>query len=298
MRVAILAVWAVLVGSIIAEELLVTPEYTDYLKKHVSWEVADYDENIFKGWTVDEFRHILNGSSHDSSIPTSDLSTPTPRAHLPTVISWKGAQCVHEPHDQGRCSSCWAFTTASVVADKCCLGKTDFGWLSPQELVSCDNKKNSGCTLGTVEAAMQYVKTHGLVKEQCYPYKAQEENCPTACKDGSDWKSAHVCKPSKIVDCGTLPNMKTCLQTGPIAAYMVVYRDFLSYKGGVYCWDHKGSQLGGQNIRCLGYDEKPIPNFQCANSWGVSWGEQGFFRISLVDSCGLAPLHAWTAEGF
>ncbi len=59
-----------------------------------------------------------------------------------------------------------------------------------------------------------------------------------------------------------------------------VYEDFMSYKGGVY--HHvTGKQLGGHAVKIVGWGE----NFWIvANSWGTSWGEQGFFNIQFGDS--------------
>eukprot|EP00831_Metopus_contortus_P014492 TRINITY_DN15996_c0_g1_i3.p3 TRINITY_DN15996_c0_g1~~TRINITY_DN15996_c0_g1_i3.p3 ORF type:complete len:116 (-),score=28.32 TRINITY_DN15996_c0_g1_i3:106-453(-) len=45
-----------LLGYSLCTELLVTREYTDYLKKHAPYEVVDYEDNIFKGWTVEDAR--------------------------------------------------------------------------------------------------------------------------------------------------------------------------------------------------------------------------------------------------
>ena len=295
MKVIILAI---LILAISADRLLITPEYTEYLKNHVSWTVADYEENVFKGWTEAEFMNMLGDKDIQYIPPLS--KTPKVGANLPSEVNWRGANCVHEIHNQGNCGSCWAFATASVVSDKCCMGKKDFGWLSPQELVSCDTDENSGCNGGLAALALQYVKSNGLVQEECYPYVGQDEACPSACKSGSDWAAAHVCKPGNLIDCGTLPSMKACLQKGPITARMLVYRDFTSYKEGVYCWDKKSSFLGGHAIRCLGYSEDPKPHLLCANSWGPTWGDKGCFKISTVDGCGirLTAHDAWTAEDY
>ncbi len=273
---------AILIVSIAARPL-VTSEYTDYLRKHVSWEVVDYEDNLFKGWTVDEFKSIL-GDADGEYIPES---VPAETVPLPSSVSWMGAACTHAIHNQGHCGSCWAFATTSVVSDRCCMQSKDFGWLAPQELLSCDTKENEGCAGGLVSDALKYVKANGLVPEACYPYVAEEKACPSKCKDGSSWTDAHVCKCQTLIDCGGLTSMKSCLQAGPIAARMFVYRDFVSYKSGVYCWDGSSEQMGRHAIRCVGYSDTPSPNLNCANSWGLNWGEKGFFRIGTGEDCGL-----------
>ena len=283
-----------LLVAAIAAEMLVTPEYVTYLKKTVSWEVTDYEDNVFKGWTVEEFKTML-GDVESDFVPEGRLAVPT--ASTPAAINWEGADCIHEIRNQGSCGSCWAFATASVASDKCCLENKDFGWLSPQELMSCD-KANSGCNGGLAATAFQYVNKNGLVPEACYPYAAVDKACPTACKDGSSWADAHVCKCKAVVDCGTLPLMKECFKNGPIAARMKVYRDFINYKSGVYCWDGKSAFAGGHAVRCLGYNDSPKPHLRCTNSWGLTWGDNGLFNIGATEECGLrvTPHDAWTVD--
>ncbi len=290
MKALILAILIVAISA----EMVVTPEYTEYLKKTVDWEVADYEENIFKGWSVEDVQGFLGEKDQDYVPEGMQAFTPTT---LPSSINWEGANCIHEIRNQGNCGSCWAFATASVASDKCCLGVQDYGWLSTQELVSCD-KKDSGCNGGLAAYGFEYVRDNGLVLDSCYPYIARAETCPTKCKTGADWKAAHVCKCQTIVDCGTETGMKSCLQEGPIAVRLVVYRDFMSYKSGVYCWNGSGSSMGGHAIRCVGYSDSPKPNLKCANSWGISWGVQGYFQISTGERCGLRmnASQAWSVK--
>jgi len=230
-----------------AEEMLITQESTDYLKQHVTWEVADYEDNVFRGWTVDEFKDILN-QMEPEEIEHEPLD-PFVSLLEPKDVDWtvKRADCIHEILNQGNCGSCWAFSASGVASDRCCLGKGDQGWLSPQELVSCD-KRNQGCGGGWEYWGLDYVHENGLVPLTCYPYVARNEPCPTKCKDGKDWKSAHVCKCKARVDCQGPDAMAKCIQTGPVTAGMYVYNDFMHYKSGIYHWNKQGSRLGGHAI--------------------------------------------------
>ena len=113
---------AVLVLAISCQKMLITPEYTEYLKKHVDWEVADYEDNIFRGWTEEEAKALLGDDDAPLNVE-GELVADTP---VPSAINWKGAGCIHAIHDQGDCGSCWAFATASVVSDRCCIQKQDY----------------------------------------------------------------------------------------------------------------------------------------------------------------------------
>jgi len=65
-----------------------------------------------------------------------------------------------------------------------------------------------------------------------------------------------------------------------------VYEDFMNYAGGVY--HHVSGKLeGGHAVKILGWGhDQGMDYWLCANSWGTSWGEKGFFRIKQGD-CGI-----------
>ena len=126
---------------------------------------------------------------------------------------------------------------------------------------------------------MSWVATNGLVHEACFPYEAKDLPCPNTCHDGKAWASSHVCKCTNIVKCNGAAALKKCLVSGPIAAGMVVHRDFHYYKTGVYHWDKKSEITGYHAVRMVGYGTDPEPNWKIANSFGQAWGMKGFFLI-------------------
>ena len=157
-------------------ELVVTREYVAYLKKHVDWEVQDYEDNIFRGWTIEEVQSMLGLNDFDTEL--DDIPQVQEVHSLPTSVNWAGGICDHSVKNQGSCGACWAFATAGAMSDRCCLLSSDKGWLSPQELVSCD-KRNYGCYGGSITTPLEYVKQNGLVQEDCYPYTGQNSDCPS-----------------------------------------------------------------------------------------------------------------------
>lgn len=80
--------------------------------------------------------------------------------------------------------------------------------------------------------------------------------------------------------------------TGPIAVSFEVYSDFEGYSGGVYSHqfaksaglqDFNPFELTNHVVSIVGWgetqDNPAIPYWIVKNSWGTSWGENGFFRI-------------------
>jgi cathepsin B len=66
---------------------------------------------------------------------------------------------------------------------------------------------------------------------------------------------------------------------GPVQAAFNVYQDFFNYKSGVY--KHvSGGLAGGHAIKIVGWGQSGSePYWIVANSWGTSWGIDGFFWI-------------------
>ncbi|MDR3715201.1 MAG: C1 family peptidase [Puia sp.] len=171
-----------------------------------------------------------------------------------------------------------AFSAVGTISDRCCLRVKDYGWLSVQELISCD-RSHEGCKGGMPTDVYAWSIAHGIVPETCYPYKAQQETCPTRCVDGSDWAKAHVCKCKGKVICKGVEGMKKCLQTGPISVFFNAYMDLAYYVSGIYHANKQTRRLGTHIIKCYGYSDKPEAHWLCTNSWGPTWGEKGGIRI-------------------
>lgn len=69
------------------------------------------------------------------------------------------------------------------------------------------------------------------------------------------------------------------MTNGPVETGFTVYSDFMSYRGGIY-EQNSYSALGGHAVKIVGWGvEDGTDYWIVANSWGPSWGEEGFFRI-------------------
>jgi len=277
--------------KIVEEIRIITKDFTDELKKRVTWVVQDFEDNVFKGWTNEEFRQSLGDRVASSADGYSVEPESNYKQDAPATLDWSTNNCTHAIRDQGKCASCWAFSAASIVSDRCCLKGSDHGWLSPQELVSCD-KTSQGCQGGQRIEALQYIEKKGLVHESCAPYTGKDGHCPGYCVDGKDWGDSHVCKCTNARNCMGEKGIISCLSTGPVGVGMKIYEDILYYKSGVYKWDGKSKFQGLHAIKLVGYG----PGYwKCANTWGASWGMDGYFMIGR-DECELTKTGAVTCD--
>lgn len=270
---------ALLILAAVCSDLIVTKDYVAYLKQNVAWEVEDYETSIFKGWTLEEAKSFLG------LMPEEETTYPEYKPHsVPQELSWADDKCVHEVRNQGNCGSCWAFAAAGMLTDRCCLFKSDEGWLSPQELVSC-SRQDMGCNGGYMASPINYmVSNKGLVREACFPYEARNGVCPSKCADGGNWKSAHVCNCVNPKSCSSTASLKSCIQTGPVSASFMVCQSFFSYKSGIYKCDCS-SYIGGHAVLAVGYGDTPECYILNKNSWSHVWGDKGYFKIACR-TCG------------
>lgn len=75
---------------------------------------------------------------------------------------------------------------------------------------------------------------------------------------------------------------------GPIISGFMVYNSFYNTNGkDVYRpteAERKGKSMGGHAIKVVGWGTQNGEEYWlCANSWGVGWGDQGYFKLAMRD---------------
>jgi len=85
--------------------------------------------------------------------------------------------------------------------------------------------------------------------------------------------------------------MLEAIQKGPIVLNFLVYADFTAYRGGIYVRTSERIR-GGHSVLGVGYgEENGVKYWIVKNSWGSSWGEDGYFKIRRgTDECGMESM--------
>jgi len=150
--------------------------------------------------------------------------------------------------------------------------------LSEQQLVDCSGKYgNHGCNGGWPEWGVHYFVDHGAASESEYPYKAKNQKCA---QDGGSFKVSAYKQTAK----GDCNDLREKLQAQPISV-TVDARNWSSYRSGVLKTCGTGIDHA---VLLVGWVDG---NWKIKNSWGSSWGEQGFIRLDGskggVGTCGV-----------
>jgi len=198
----------------------------------------------------------------------------------PDYVNWVTLGGVTPVKNQGACGSCWAFSTTGSLEGAKFVKTGELVSLSEQNLLDCDHQ-DLGCNGGLMDDAFKFdEKNGGLCSEDDYPYTAkQAKECnPMKCEDvpGSEVTAFHD------VPAGEVDTMLRALAMQPVSvAIQADQFAFQFYKGGVLT-AKCGEQLD-HGVLAVGYGsdlETNEPYFLVKNSWGETWGEHGFIRLS------------------
>jgi len=256
-----------------------------------AWNAGDQtskvDLNKFADLTIAEFSKIYNGMKYVNN------GTYT---YVPSVgdatVDWRTKGAVTPIKDQGQCGSCWSFSATGGLEGAHFIGMKALVSLSEQNLVDCSTSEgNEGCNGGLMTQAFEYVKkNNGLDTEASYPYTATG---PNACK----FKAANV--GSKIsswtnVASGSEASLVTFINKGPVSvAIDASHSSFQLYTSGIYYEPACSSQSLDHGVLAVGYGTDSSHDYYIVkNSWGTSWGNQGYILMSRNrnNNCGIATM--------
>jgi C1A family cysteine protease len=204
---------------------------------------------------------------------------------IPSVLDWRdygGSDYTTTVKDQGAFGSCVAFGTIAALEGRLKIFYDDPSWeidISEQHLYEFGGGLPGGGWY--ISEALNYLGLFGSPEEWCNPYDYETLFDYTVYED---WR-LHIYKLTNwFWVASSVESIKLALQSGPVVGAMAVYADFFDYTGGVYSSDYSDYR-GGHCITIVGYNDTG-GYWICKNSWGVGWGENGFFRIAYGE-CGI-----------
>lgn len=237
--------------------------------------------NQFADLLQDEFSARYLGGYRMGSAKTKIQSEPVvtvPYTDLPASVDWSQKGAVTPIKNQGQCGSCWSFSTTGSVEGAWFIKTGELVSLSEQQLVDCSGPEgNMGCNGGLMDDAFQYIiKNGGICSEAAYPYTSGGGS------NGTCHSCTAVANITSYVDVQPKNETALLLAVAQQPVSVAVEADGLDwqfYFGGVVT-DACGTNLD-HGVLVVGYgnDTTAGPFWKVKNSWGSSWGEQGFIRL-------------------
>lgn len=233
----------------------------------------------------DEEQDTEEGNSTISQL--SNQRTRSGRGAAPAAFAWTTVPGVVRPvQNQGSCASCWAFGAIGALEGQMAIKKNIYDKLSEQEVIECARNPYTyalyGCNGGYHYLTYDHSKNYGGITVAANrPYKGSTNSaCVTSTPRAPGSRSV-----SWLAVANDEESMKQAVYNiGPLYVTIYVSNDMSSFTGtGVYT-DARGycysTAANNHAVLLVGYGtQNGIDYWLLKNSWGSSWGDQGYFRL-------------------
>ena len=232
---------------------------------------ADY--KAFLGYSSELIKPKRYGSTRWLDIEVAD------------AVNWVSKGAVTPVKDQGQCGSCWAFSTTGALEGAYFVKNGKQVSFSEQQLVDCDILRNGGhdqgCNGGLMDNAFSWItKNGGLCLENDYAYFSgvtkDQGTCQKTC---SAYPGSSVVKYVDVAPSDDAQMMAALSQQPVAIAIEADQKEFQLYKSGVFT-GACGTTLD-HGVLAVGYGtENGIDYYLVKNSWGTSWGADGYIKLA------------------
>ena len=230
--------------------------------------------NMFADLTEEEFISKYTGLNYQPDAEKNYVQLD--EAENQSGVDWREKGAVNAVKNQRSCGSCWAFSATSALESAWFLAHGTLYDLSEQQLVDCGaSTGNHGCNGGWMDFAFQYIKNNGgLDLTSDYPYTAIGGNCHA--KEHTAKANLKGFSDVNKNNCGQLIS---ALNKQPVSV-AIAANAIMSYSSGVFENANCGTGLN-HGVTAVGYGSDQGEGYYIVrNSWGASWGEKGYIRMS------------------
>jgi len=247
--------------------------------------LASLRPNQFTDLTTDEFTKYVHGgkgkcftgSRPKYTIGGKSKSVDAATTTFPASVDWTTKGVVTPVKNQGQCGSCWAFSATGAIECRYAIAHGVLNSLSEQQLVDCSMAEgNLGCDGGEMDSAFTYVmKTGGLCSETEYPYKGVDGRCEASTCGTYYDKINNFTDVTKRSE----SSLEAAAVTGCVSVAIEADQFAFQYYSSGVLTGTCGTNLD-HGVLVVGYGvESGAEYWKVKNSWGTSWGENGYVLI-------------------
>ena len=241
--------------------------------------------NKFAHYTQAEYNALLGAKAPEREFKGKALNVKAPES-----VDWRDKNVVCDIKDQAQCGSCWAFSTISAQESAWAIAGNTLLSLSEQNVVDCCSLCY-GCNGGWPYKTIEYViaRQNGQFNlESDYPYTGYDGTCKF-----SQYKGYTTVTGYTEVTSYSESDLETKVASlGPASICIDASNwSFQLYNGGIYDEDSCSQWNLDHAVNCIGYGtEGSTAYWLVRNSWGTSWGEDGYIRMikNKNNQCGVA----------
>ncbi len=243
--------------------------------------LATFGANEFADMSAAEFKIRHSAEKHykaqaASRKPVANFFTAEQVKAAVSSIDWRAKGAVTYVKNQGQCGSCWSFSSTGSIEGQWFLAGHTLVAVSEQELVSCDTT-DDGCNGGLMDNAWSWLVSNqngNIATEASYPYVSGGGNVPACAlpKTTGATISGHQDLPQNE------DQMATWMSTNGPISIGVDATSWQTYTSGIMT-NCISSQVD-HGVLAVGFDDAHKPAYWIIkNSWGPSWGEEGYIRV-------------------
>ena len=253
--------------------------------------------NEYSDLTNEEFkvRLGLRPALHLQKPRAADAPFMYKDAPIKGSVDWRDEGAVTPVKNQGMCGSCWAFSTTGSVEGVNAINSGKLTSLSEQQLVDCDHAHDLGCQGGLMDFAFAYIqKNGGLDTEEDYPYTSGSGQMGK-CDKTKEAKDVVDIDGFEDVPANDEESFMKALSNQPISVAIEADRPYFQhYSGGILDDASQCGTMLDHGVLAVGMDtdENGQGYWIIKNSWGETWGEDGYIRLAngISSSAGMCGI--------